>query len=100
LGEPWADKNRSRGIPKRFHRFPKSVKFSGHDLPWALTLGGPRLPKAHSRHHRIHCPRLLPKAFYRKKPWAPWAAQGKVRKKPWAALGGTYLDEHFLIKNI
>mgnify|MGYP004069330229 CR=1 FL=1 len=59
------------GIPERHQRYPKSAKFSGHYVPWAGALGGPRLPKAHSRRHRIH----FTKAF----------AQGLLSGK---ALGG------------
>ena len=84
------------GIPERHQRYPKSAKFSGHYVPWAGALGGPRLPKAHSRRHRTHFTKALLKAFYREKPWAALGGLGRpkanIRKKPWAALGGSLFD--------
>ena len=73
------------GAAERHPRSPKNVKFSGHYLPWAGTLGGPRLPKAHSRRSGSISPRLLTKAFDRQK---TWAALGGPRQTSGKALGG------------
>ena len=75
------------GTPERHQRYPKSAKFSGHYVPWAGALGGPRLPKAHSRRHRTHFTKALPKAFYREKPWAALGGPRQLQEKALCGLG-------------